>query len=211
MINCGGLSWKIVIAANLASGALSAQSAQKAHPVIRYANTLGGSGAETPYAIATDKIGNVYITGTTDSTDFPNAKRLAPPPLTNDILGDMFIAKIDPSGANLIYSVLLGPGKPSAIIVDLNGAVYVAGSDSGRGFPTKTGTNLGNAAAFPRVMKAGRWSSATTGAANSPRAERKARSGADPRKNGSSTVSRHEQPRLIADDFGEAAGCLIPI
>ena len=63
-------------------------------------------------------------------------------PISNDILGDMFIAKIDPSGANLIYSVLLGPGKPSAIIVDLNGAVYVAGSDSGRGFPTTQGAAL---------------------------------------------------------------------
>ncbi|QOY88157.1 SBBP repeat-containing protein [Paludibaculum fermentans] len=119
---------------------LSAAYAQTARPVIRYANVLGGSALDSATAITTDFAGNVYITGTTASADFPNAKRLAPRPASPDYqYQDLFVAKIDPSGANILYSVLLGPGTPSAIVAGADSSVYVAGAGANADLPTTPG------------------------------------------------------------------------
>jgi hypothetical protein len=43
-----------------------------------YSTYLGGSGAERSYGIVIDGIGNIYLTGSTTSTDFPTANPLQP-------------------------------------------------------------------------------------------------------------------------------------
>jgi uncharacterized protein (TIGR03437 family) len=109
-------------------------SAQNPRPVIRYANILGGSGSDTPTAVAVDAGGNLYITGRTTSRDFPYAKRLS---TSHDASGgDVFVVKIDPSGASLVYSVIIGSATPVAIAVDSSGNAYVAGLDPATDFPT---------------------------------------------------------------------------
>jgi uncharacterized protein (TIGR03437 family) len=108
--------------------------AQNAGPVIRYANILGGSGSDKSSAVAVGPGGYLYITGRTASADFPNAKRLsASHDATN---GDLFVVKVDPSGANLVYSVIVGAGQPVAIAVDSSGSAYIAGTDTADDFPT---------------------------------------------------------------------------
>ena len=79
--------------------------AETVAPVIRYANVLGGSGRDTPKAVAVGPGGYVYITGRTESTDFPNAKRLSD---SHDIIGDVFVVKLDPTGANIVFVVCPG-------------------------------------------------------------------------------------------------------
>jgi hypothetical protein len=111
--------------------------AQDVRPVIRYANLLGGSDSETPVGVTTDAAGYLYVTGQTNSADFPTTKRLSPSHAPST--PDLFVAKIDPSGGSLIYSFLIGSAAPAAIAVDGAGAVYVAGLDSGADFPTTSG------------------------------------------------------------------------
>src|SRR3954452_14161825 len=78
--------------------------AQDVRPVIRYANTMGGSGSDGVSAIAVDSVGFIYITGLTTSTDFPSATRLSASTLSPSAgsQGAAFVTKIDPSGESVI-------------------------------------------------------------------------------------------------------------
>jgi hypothetical protein len=101
-----------------------------------YTVYLGGSGADSGKGIAVDTSGNVYITGSTNSVDFP---------VTNGALstqapgaGDAFVAKLDPRGC-LLYSTYLGGQQLDnglAIAVDASGDAFVAGQTESTSFPT---------------------------------------------------------------------------
>jgi Beta-propeller repeat len=100
---------------------------------------LGGSGSDSGQGIAVDTSGNAYVTGVTNSTDFPTTSgafstRSAGPQ-------EAFIAKFGPAG-QLEYSTYLGGGADAgfAIAVDTTGAVYVAGQTESSSFPVTAGT-----------------------------------------------------------------------
>lgn len=100
-----------------------------------YSTYLGGRADDTATAISLDPLGDVYITGTTFSTDFPVTK---PVQDKNKGMNDAFISVIDPAGANFIYSTYLG-GKAQDVslgmVVDKNGTVFLAGSSMSSDFP----------------------------------------------------------------------------
>ena len=96
-----------------------------------------------------DGAGAAYVAGETRSLDFPG---LSPPPggcsedpLDDDCLGDdsdAFVVKIDPSGAVLLYAVVLSGGGDEgvrAIAVDGAGNAHVAGFTDSADFPTTFG------------------------------------------------------------------------
>jgi Beta-propeller repeat len=56
-----------------------------------YSTYFGGSGNDTGYGIASDSVGNAYVTGTTYSTNFPTVNPLQPA-LSGTT--DAFVAKI---------------------------------------------------------------------------------------------------------------------
>jgi uncharacterized protein (TIGR03437 family) len=112
-------------------------SAQGPRPVIRYANMLGGSGEESSVFATTDAAGNVYLTGTTTSPDFPATVRISNS--TNVLGASLFVVKVDPSGAHLLFSTIIGGAVPGAIALDSNGSVYVAGVDAAVGYPATVG------------------------------------------------------------------------
>ena len=58
-----------------------------------YSSYLGGTGSERCEGIAMDALGNVYVTGETDSTDFPSVG----PPQPASGGNDVFVTKIGPS------------------------------------------------------------------------------------------------------------------
>lgn len=92
-----------------------------------YSTYLGGSGAEEGYGIAVDGDGNAYVTGYTDSNNFPtrNAYQSSRKGST-----DAFITKLNAAGNDLVYSTYLGDGIDDAayaLAVDRNGYVYVTG------------------------------------------------------------------------------------
>ncbi|HKP52603.1 MAG TPA: SBBP repeat-containing protein [Chloroflexia bacterium] len=97
-----------------------------------------GSGADTGYAIAADASGNAYITGDTDSTDFPI--RNAVQPQLNGFY-DVFVAKMNPTGSDLVYATYLGGENGSGnergqgIAVDPAGSASVVGITDSPDFP----------------------------------------------------------------------------
>jgi hypothetical protein len=108
-----------------------------------YSTYLGGSGSDAGSSIAIDMAGNAYITGQTNSPDFPQA---------NSIKGysgasDAFIAELDPSGSKLAFSTYLGGGSSDggeSIAVDHSGNIYVTGFTSSDNFPTTPGVFQGS-------------------------------------------------------------------
>jgi len=110
-------------------------------PILSYSTFLGGSdGNEDVRAVATDAAGNVYVTGSTASTNFPTAFPLQPA-LAAGVAGagDAFVTKLNPAGTALVYSTYLGGSGndiANAIAVDSGGNVVIAGSTSSTDFPT---------------------------------------------------------------------------
>ena len=95
-----------------------------------YSTYLGGSSVDSGSGIAVDAAGNAYVTGTTESTNFPTAHALVP---TFGGNVDAFVAKLNPAGSALVYSTYLGGSGGSSgggIAVDASGNAYVTGSTS---------------------------------------------------------------------------------
>ncbi|MGH9520683.1 MAG: SBBP repeat-containing protein, partial [Terriglobales bacterium] len=102
-----------------------------------YATYLGGTGGDFGQGIAVDAAGDAYVTGSTQSTDFPVAK-----PLQGALGGgsDAFVTELNPSGSAPVYSTFLGgAGSDSgqAIAVDGTGSAYVAGFTLSTNFPVQ--------------------------------------------------------------------------
>ncbi len=101
-----------------------------------YSTYLGGSGADQGFGIAADSSGNAYVTGYTDSTDFPTMNPLQ---ATNGGSQDAFVAQINPSGSALVYSTYLGGSGGdvgTGIAVDSSGDAYITGYTGSTNFPT---------------------------------------------------------------------------
>ena len=112
-----------------------------------YLTYFGGSGDDVAYGIAVDGDGNAYITGATDSTNFPVINTIPGGAkiggtynqYAKAYLADAFIAKLDASGSNLIYSSYLGGGNADTaygIALDSTTNVYVTGFTYSTNFPT---------------------------------------------------------------------------
>ncbi len=101
-----------------------------------YSTYLGGSGQDAGSGIAVDADGNAYVTGTTDSTNFPTtvgAFRTA-----FDGGRRAFVTKLTTGGSAFVYSTYLGAGTGFSIAVDNLGRAYVTG-EAGINFPTTAG------------------------------------------------------------------------
>ena len=113
---------------------------------------LGGTAGEQGNAIALDAQGHVYVTGQTDSVNFP---LLDPVQGTNaGGANDAFVTNLSADGSHLIYSTYLGGGGDDAgfgIAVDQFGTAYVTGGTWSTNFPTLNpvqSTNHGVSDAF---------------------------------------------------------------
>ncbi|HEX9187207.1 MAG TPA: SBBP repeat-containing protein, partial [Vicinamibacteria bacterium] len=101
-----------------------------------YSTYLGGSGYDIGYGIAVDDAGGAYVTGTTDSWDFPRVGL----PLQAAPGGgfDAFVAALGPT-STLVYSTYLGGvGEDSGLGVaaDAAGNAYLTGRTDSVDFPT---------------------------------------------------------------------------
>jgi hypothetical protein len=106
-----------------------------------YATYLGGDGDDYVTSIALDEKGCAYVTGSTDSTDFPTS----PGAVDTGHNGgqDAFVAVLGTDGTSLGYATYLGGDAndySSEIVVTGIGNTYVAGSAASSGFPTVPGS-----------------------------------------------------------------------
>ena len=97
---------------------------------LTYSTYLGGSQDDESRAIAVDSLGNAYITGPTDSDNFPITAGAI---ITNRGNNSGFVTKLNAAGNRLIFSTFLGgvyasPGSVDAVAVDGFGNTYVAGT-----------------------------------------------------------------------------------
>ncbi|MCX6692990.1 MAG: PKD domain-containing protein, partial [Methanomicrobiales archaeon] len=107
-----------------------------------FTSYLGGSGTDTGKAVVLDPDLNVYLTGTTTSTDFPVEKPLQ---RYNGGGSDAFVTKIDPEGAVLIFSTYLGGSRDdegNGLALDAVRSPYVVGTTSSKNFPAVNRYNL---------------------------------------------------------------------
>jgi uncharacterized protein (TIGR03437 family) len=87
-----------------------------------WATFLGGADTDRAQTIAVDSADNVWVSGTTQSTDFPATVSVSGS-------GSEFLAELNSTGSALVYSALF-PGNTvaQAIAVDAAGTVHVAGA-----------------------------------------------------------------------------------
>jgi hypothetical protein len=116
-----------------------------------YSTYLGGSGWDQGMGIALDESGNVYVTGLTDSIDFPTVN---PFQAARGAGVNAFVAKLNAAGSALVYSTYLGGNGNDhgyGIAVDASGSAYLTGMTSSNNFPTANplqGSNGGGVDAF---------------------------------------------------------------
>jgi hypothetical protein len=121
-----------------------------------YSTYHGGTGTDHGAGIALDAWGNVYVTGRTDSTDFPTADPFQPNRSGGS--SDAFVTKFNHMLNGLVFSTYLGGGGwdyGSGIAVDSWGNAYVTGNTSSADFPTANPLQLrlaGQADAFVAVL-----------------------------------------------------------
>jgi hypothetical protein len=132
---------------------------------ITYATYLGGTGADLAFSIAADSAGNAYVTGMTNSTNFPTAS-----PIQANAAGgacslrsrgvqfnftcpNVFVSELNPAGAALLFSTYLGGSAGdigTGIGLDTRRAVGTGQSPAG---PIITGVSLSSGLATAGALQ----------------------------------------------------------
>jgi hypothetical protein len=113
---------------------------------LTYASLLGGSGNENLIGrtgISVDAAGNAYVTGDTQSTDFPTRNALRATKDGAASSSDGFVAKINPSGSDFVYATYLGGTEDDfalAIGLDQAGSAFVTGRTRSASFTGSSAT-----------------------------------------------------------------------
>jgi hypothetical protein len=111
-----------------------------------YSTYVGGSGDEWGSGITVDASGNAYVSGRTQSTNFPTTPGAFDPTFNGGV--DAFVLKLNAAGSAPLYSTYLGGAgfehdrdnilivRAAAIAVDGSGNAYVTGQTTSADFPT---------------------------------------------------------------------------
>jgi hypothetical protein len=106
-------------------------------PTILYSTYLGGDWYDDGKAIAVDSGGFAYVTGYTQSLDFPVTDSAVLPVQMGSY--DVFVTKMNTNGSGLVYSTFIGGSyweRANAIAVDRAGCAYLTGGTKSLDFPT---------------------------------------------------------------------------
>ncbi len=121
----GGGTWDGYVAKLTADGS-----------ALSYATYVGGAAGELGKGIALDREGSAYFTGSTGSRDFPTTPGAHD--RTTEGSTDAFVTKLNPDGAGLAYSTVVGgTGEDQAegIAVNARGEAHITGLTYSADFP----------------------------------------------------------------------------
>jgi len=106
---------------------------------LAFSTFLGGTGSDEANALAVDSAGNVWLAGSTSSTNFPRVNAL------QTLLAggkDVFVATLNASGNQLLYSSYIGGGLDDSALsigIDNKGSEMVGGITQSSNFPSTAG------------------------------------------------------------------------
>lgn len=107
---------------------------------LRYSTFLGGGASDGAQGITVDAAGCAYVTGKTDSQEFPTTSGAYSVSLRT--VSDAFVTKLDPTGSSLYYSTYLGGSaidEGCSIALDAAGSAYITGLTHSSDWPTTPG------------------------------------------------------------------------
>lgn len=126
-------------------------------PVLVYSTYLGGSADDVAVAIQVDTLGNAYLAGYSDSTDFPGTSQNGPAPSGMNA----FVAELDVTGSTLLYADYIGGSGDDyayAMTMDASDNIFITGNTGSTDFPTVNpfqAQNTGGQSAFVTEIAAG--------------------------------------------------------
>jgi len=128
----------IVLAFLMLLAVSAAQAAEAGGPDLIWGSYLAGSGFDEGCAVALDASGNAWIVGSTGSSDFPTPGGFQTTVGGGGTYnGDVFVAKITPTGA-LAWATYLGgtsEDRGQALAIDRMGNVWLTGYTNSDDFP----------------------------------------------------------------------------
>lgn len=104
-----------------------------------FSTYLGGSADESIGGIKVDASGNIYVGGSTRSSNFPTVNAVQPNSAGEY---DCFITKFSPAGNSLVYSTYLGglaSDSGQGFTADAQGNAYITGVTISRDYPVSAG------------------------------------------------------------------------
>jgi hypothetical protein len=110
-------------------------------PVFGFSTYLAGSSIDQAAAVTTDHNGNIYVTGETNSLDFPVVGPLQTTCASCTDFNketDAFITELDPTGHTILFSTYIGGShadRGESIAIDPNGNIIVGGVSGSADFP----------------------------------------------------------------------------
>jgi hypothetical protein len=107
-------------------------------PGLDYSTFLGGTGQDAGNSIAVDTRDRAYVTGATQSADFPTTPGAFDTSFNQQ---DAFVTKLNASGSKLVYSTFLGgTGGDNGFGIAVRGDnAYLTGFTDSADFPTTPG------------------------------------------------------------------------
>lgn len=105
-----------------------------------FSTFIGGTKHDVAYGICQDEWNNIYITGSTNSSNFPTTKDAFDEKLNGDIF-DAFICKLSRNGSTLLYSSFFDGTLESGqeIVIDNSNNVYLIGNTTSSKYITTGG------------------------------------------------------------------------
>jgi PKD repeat protein len=114
-------------------------------PTLVYSSYLGGVKNDAAMGIAVDNLGYAYVTGYTESYNFPVISPILNPWISDNLNGtcsDVFVTKVSPDGKEVLYSTYLGGNNTdggNGIAVNDTYVAFVTGFTTSLGFPVVNG------------------------------------------------------------------------
>ncbi|HEY0174282.1 MAG TPA: SBBP repeat-containing protein [Pyrinomonadaceae bacterium] len=137
----------LLVGTNVGTDAFAAKL-DPAGSTLGYLRRLGGTETDEARGIAVDSSGNVYVAGSTFSSNFPVANA-SQPAFGGEV--DAFLTKLDPSGAGLVFSTYLGGTSYDngyAVALGPGGSPYVTGTTYSSDFPVANAFQPGHGEAY---------------------------------------------------------------